>query len=71
MQIVLCYMEVSPIKEDDLIRLERENARMFRWMCNVMFEDWISAEEHSIRLIRVNKIKEYEEKFARDMITMA
>ena len=64
-------MEVSPIKEDDLIRLERENARMFRWMCNVMSEDWISAEEHSIRLIRVNKIKEYEEKFARDMITMA
>ena len=71
MQIVLCYMEVSPIKEDDLIRLERDNARMFRWMCNVMSEDWISAEERSIRLIRLNKIKEYEEKFARDMITMA
>ena len=70
MQIVLCYMEVRPIKEDDLIRLERDNARMVRWMCNVMPEDWISAEERSIGLIRLNKIKEYEEKFAGEMITM-
>ena len=70
MQIVLCYVEVSPIKEDDLIRPERDNARMVRWMYNVMPEDWISAEEHSIRLIRLNKIKEYEEKFAGEMITM-
>ena len=70
MQIVLCYVEVRPIKEDDLIRPERDNARMVRWMYNVMPEDWISAEEHSIRLIRLNKIKDYEEKFAGEMITM-
>ena len=63
-------MEVRPIKEDDFIRLVRDNARIVRWMCNVMPEDWISAEEHSIRLIRLNKIKEYEEQFAGEMITM-
>lgn len=50
MQIVLCYVEVRPIKEDDLIRPERDNARMVRWMYNVRPEYRISGAELRTRL---------------------
>ena len=40
----------SPIKEDCLIRLERNNAWMFKLMCSVLPEDGIFAAELRNRL---------------------
>ena len=39
-----------PVKKEDVIRLERNDARIVRWMCNVRPEDSISAEEPRTRL---------------------
>ena len=37
--VALLYgSETSPIKEQDLIRLERNDAKMVRWMCNVRLD---------------------------------
>ena len=37
-------------KEESVIRVERNDARMVRFMCNVRPDDRISAEEHRTRL---------------------
>ena len=47
---MLYRRETLPIKEKYMIRLERNERRMARWMFNVRSEDRISAEELSIRL---------------------
>ena len=46
-----------PIKEEDVIRLERNDLMILRWMCNVSFQDKISAEELRIRL-KLKSIRE-------------
>ena len=38
-----------PVKEEDVIRLERNDARITRSMCNITPQDMISAEELTIR----------------------
>ena len=43
--ILLYGSETRSIKEEDVIRLERNDVRMVRWTCNVKPEDKISAEE--------------------------
>ena len=49
--------ETWPVKEKDVIRLERNDAWMVRWMCNIRPEDSISAEEFKTRL-KMNSIRE-------------
>ena len=48
--IMLYASETWPVKEEDLIRLEKNDARIVRWVCNVRSEDSISAEELRTRL---------------------
>ena len=43
--------ETWPVNEEDVIRLERNDATMIRWLCNVRPEDRIYAEELETRLI--------------------
>ena len=43
--IMLYWGKRWPSKEEDVIRLERNDARMVRWKCNVKPEDRISAKE--------------------------
>ena len=52
--------EAWPVKED-VIRLDRNNSKMVRWMCNVRPDDRISAEELRTRL----KSKSMRELFKR------
>ena len=47
---MLYRRETLPIKEEYVIRLEKNERRMARWKFNVRSEDRISAEELSIRL---------------------
>ena len=42
--------ETRPVKEEDQIRYERNDARVAEWICNVGPEDKISAEECRSRL---------------------
>ena len=46
---VCCVMlyggETWPVRGEDLIRLERDDARMGRWMFNDMADNRVSAEE--------------------------
>ena len=44
-------------KEEDVIRIDRNGARMVRWMCNVKSEDKISAEELRTRM-KLKSMKE-------------
>ena len=37
--------ETWPVEEETVIRLERNDASIVKWMCNVMPEDRISAGE--------------------------
>ena len=46
---VLCYMKVG-LNEEDVIRLERNDVMIVRWMCNVSLEEMISPEELRTRL---------------------
>ena len=48
---VLYVGKIWPNKEVDLIRLDRSDARIVRWMCNVRPEDKVSAEEPRNRLL--------------------
>ena len=43
--VMLNGSETRPVKEEDVIRLERNDAILVRWMCNVKPEDKISEEE--------------------------
>ena len=43
--VMLCGSETWLVKEENVIRLERNDAGMFRWMCNIRPEDGIFAEE--------------------------
>ena len=42
--------EAWPVKEKDVIRLERNDARIVRWMFRIRPEDKTSAEELRTRL---------------------
>ena len=42
--------ETWPVKEEDVIKLEKNDVWMVRQMCNVRSEDRISAEELRTRL---------------------
>ena len=42
--------ETSPVKEEDMIKLERNDTSIVRWMCNVRPEDRIFIEELRTRL---------------------
>ena len=58
MCIVMLYgSETCPDKED-LITLERNDAKMARWMCNVRPEDRICSEEFRTRL-KLKSMREY------------
>ena len=48
--VVLYGSETWPVKEEDLARLERNDMRMVRWMCNVTLKDRKSSEELRDRL---------------------
>ena len=48
--VVLYGSETWPVKEEDLVRLERNDMRMVRWMCNVTLKDRKSSEELRDRL---------------------
>ena len=48
--VMLYRNKTSPVKEKDLIRLEKNDTWMVRWMCNVRSEKKISAEELKTRL---------------------
>ena len=49
--------ETSPVKEEYGIRLERDDARMVRWMCSIRPERRISAGELKTRL-KLNSTRE-------------
>ena len=48
--IMLFESETWPVKEEDMIKLERNNAKMVRLMCNVRPEDRISAKELTTKI---------------------
>ena len=59
MHVELCYVEGRLDQlERDVIRLDTNDERKVRWMCNVRPEDRISAEKLRIRL-KLMSIKEY------------
>ena len=43
--VMLYGSETWAAKEEDLVRLERNDMRMIRWMCNVTLKDRKSSEE--------------------------
>ena len=43
--VMLYVSEAWPVKDTDVIRLERKDARMIQWTCNVRPEDRISTDE--------------------------
>ena len=43
------------VKDESKSRLERTDAKTFRWMCKVRLDDRISAEELKTRLILKGK----------------
>ena len=49
--------ETWPVKEEYGIRLERDGARMVRWMCSIRPERRISLREHKTRL-KLNSTRE-------------
>ena len=44
--VIIYGSETYPVKEEDVIRPERDDPKMVRWMCNVRPEDRISGYEH-------------------------
>ena len=48
--VMLYGSETWPVKEEDVIKLEKNDVWMVRQMCNVRSEDRISAEELRTRL---------------------
>ena len=50
-------IETWLVKDGDVVNIERNGARMIRWMCNVRPEDNISTEELKTRL-KLNSMKE-------------
>lgn len=50
--------ETSTAKKEDLVRLERNSARIVRWMCNARSEKRISVEQLSSRL-KLISMREY------------
>ena len=50
LSVMLYGNETWPVKEEDVNRLERNDVKMVRWMCKVMAEDKIFAEELRTRL---------------------
>ena len=49
--------QVWPVKEEDMVKLERNAAKMVRWIINVGSENRISEEELRTRL-KLKSIKE-------------
>ena len=56
--VMLYGSEPCLIKEEDVIRLERNVARMVIWMCSVRTEDTISTEEFKTRQ-KFNSMRKY------------
>ena len=54
---MLYESETGPLKEEDVIRLERNGERMIRLICNVRLEDRLTANELRFRL-KLNSIWE-------------
>ena len=50
LSVMLYGKETWPVKEEDVNRLERNDVTMVRWMCKVMAEDMIFADEPRTRL---------------------
>ena len=48
--VILYGNETWPLKEEGVIRLERNDARIVRCICKILSEDIISAEELRTRL---------------------
>ena len=42
--------EAWSVKVEDVTRLQKNDARMVRWVCNIRAEDKVSAEELRTRL---------------------
>ena len=55
--LLLYVREIWPVHEEDVIRLDRNDARILRRMYNVRIEDKISVEEHWTRLKLKNMAK--------------
>ena len=53
-RVMLYGSKTWPVKEEDMFRLEVNNARMFRWMCC----DKMSSEELSTR-VKLKSMREY------------
>lgn len=47
---MLYRSESWAVQEHGIIRLERNDARMVRWLCNVNSEDRIDVVEHKNRM---------------------
>lgn len=54
---MLCRDDTWPVKERNAIRLEKDDVKMLRWMCNVRLEDKITAEELRTTLKMWNLLK--------------
>ena len=53
--VILFGRETWPVKMEDVIRLEWNDARMVRWMCKVRPEDRIYAEKFSFPRVQPRK----------------
>ena len=51
-------MRLRQLKKEHAIRLERNDAKVVRWMSNIKPEDTISAEEFRTRL-RLTSMREF------------
>ena len=48
--VMLYGSETWPVKEEDVVRLERNDMRMIRWMCGVSLSDKHSSQSLRARL---------------------
>ena len=55
---MLYESETCHVKEEDMIRLERNGTRMVRWMFNVRPEDRISIEEELMTRLKLKSVRE-------------
>ena len=58
--VILYGSEAWPVIDENVIRLERNDANMITWMCNVRHEDRTSAGELRSRL-KLKKMREFSQ----------
>ena len=61
--LLLCGSEAWTVKEVNVIRLDRNDAKMFKWMWNIRSDDRISnlikSRSHLNTVVNIYRIEDY------------